>query len=108
MALPSNVSVTTEAQARETVIALKKSGVDFIKVYTALPRNLYFAIAEEAKKQGLPFVGHVPIAVTAEEASDAGQKSFEHMTGVIDSCSTRFNVGARPLSFCHLPAAIAG
>ena len=62
---------------------------DFIKVYTALRRNLYFAIAEEAKKQGLPFVGHVPIAVTAEEASDAGQKSFEHMTGVIDSCSTR-------------------
>jgi hypothetical protein len=87
--LPSNVSVSTEAQARETVIALKKSGVDFIKVYTALPRNLYFAIAEEANRQGLPFVGHVPIAVTAEEASDAGQKSLEHMTGVIDSCSTR-------------------
>jgi len=87
--LPSNVALTNEPQARQTVIDLKKSGVDFIKVYTALPRNLYFAIADEAKKQGLPFVGHVPISVTPEEASDAGQKSFEHMTGVIDGCSRR-------------------
>jgi Amidohydrolase family len=87
--IPSNVALTTEAQARRTVINLKMSGVDFIKVYTALPRNLYFAIADEAKKQDLPFVGHVPISVTAEEASDAGQKSFEHMTGVIGACSRR-------------------
>jgi imidazolonepropionase-like amidohydrolase len=42
--LPSNVALTTEAQARQTVIDLKKSGADFIKVYTALPRHLYFAI----------------------------------------------------------------
>src|SRR5262249_12872256 len=53
--LPSNVALKTEAQARETIVDLKKNGVDFIKVYTALPRNLYFAIANETNKQGLPF-----------------------------------------------------
>jgi len=87
--IPSNVAISNAPQAQQTVIDLKKSGVDFIKVYTALPRNLYFAIADEAKKQNLPFVGHVPISVTAEEASDVGQKSFEHMTGVVDGSSRR-------------------
>jgi len=87
--LPSNVALSNELQARQTVVDLKKSGVDFIKVYTALPKDLYFAIADEAKKQGLPFVGHVPISITAEEASDSGQKSFEHMTGVVGGCSRR-------------------
>ena len=85
--MPTNVAIGSEREARQTVVGLKKDGVDFIKVYTGLPRDLYFTIADEAKKQGLPFVGHVPISVTPEEASDAGQRSFEHMTGVIDGCS---------------------
>jgi predicted amidohydrolase len=36
-------------------------------------RDSYFAIADEAKKQGLPLVGHIPMTVTPEEASDQGQ-----------------------------------
>jgi imidazolonepropionase-like amidohydrolase len=43
---------------------------------------LYFAIAAEAKREGIPFVGHVPYPVTAAEASDAGQRSLEHLTEV--------------------------
>ena len=44
-----------------------------------LDRESYFAIADESKKQGMTFVGHVPNAVRASEASDAGQKSIEHI-----------------------------
>jgi hypothetical protein len=33
-------------------------------------------------------VGHVPDRVTAAEASDAGQKSVEHLTGVLRGCSS--------------------
>ena len=57
-------------------------GADFIKVYSRLPRDVYLAIAEESRTRGIPFAGHVPAEVTAEEASDAGQKSFEHLIGV--------------------------
>lgn len=46
---------------------------DFVKVYSFLQREAYFAIADEAKKQGIPFAGHVPFGVSGEEASDAGQ-----------------------------------
>ena len=44
-----------------------------------MDRETYFAIADEAKKQHIPFVGHVPNSVRASEASDAGQKSIEHI-----------------------------
>jgi imidazolonepropionase-like amidohydrolase len=57
--------------------------VDFVKVYTAVPRAAYFGIAEEAKKDGIPFVGHVPLEIGVDEASNAGQRSIEHLMGIL-------------------------
>jgi len=82
-----SIVVTDEAQAREAVDQQQQRGADFIKVYDKLPRSAYFAIADEARKRGIPFEGHVPELLTAEEASDAGQKSIEHLTRVALSCS---------------------
>jgi imidazolonepropionase-like amidohydrolase len=81
--------VADAAQAREEVIYLKKLGADSIKEYDQLSRDAYFALADEAKKQGLPFAGHVPILVSAAEASDAGQRSLEHDYGVLFGCSSK-------------------
>lgn len=85
---PVFLNVSSEAEARHAVRSLKEQGADFIKVYDHLPREVYFAIVDESKKQGIPFVGHVPYSVTAREASDAGQKSIEHFTGVLLACSS--------------------
>jgi imidazolonepropionase-like amidohydrolase len=79
----------TEAEGRRAVRKTREDGYDFVKVYSGLPREVYFAIADEAKKQGLPFVGHVPYSVTVGEASDAGQKSVEHLSGILLACSSR-------------------
>lgn len=46
------------------------------------------AVAEEAKRQNIPFVGHVPHSVDAALASDLGQRSFEHAQGLLESAST--------------------
>ena len=81
-------TVSDAAQAREPVVRLQQDGADFIKAYDQLSRDEYFALAEEATRQGLPFVGHVPIAVTAAEASTAGQRSLEHNYGVLLGAST--------------------
>jgi imidazolonepropionase-like amidohydrolase len=86
---PSMISVATEARGREVVDRYKDHGSDFIKVYSLLPRDVYFAIADEARKRGIPFAGHVPYSVTAAEASDAGQKSMEHLIGVEVACSNQ-------------------
>ena len=64
---------------------LKERGVDMIKTQTLIPRDAYFAMADEATRLGLPFEGHVPRGITAMEAVTARQRSFEHMIGVSDT-----------------------
>jgi len=67
---------------------LLRRGVDFIKVQSMLPRDVYFAIAAACKQENISFVGHVPDRVTAAEASATGQRSIEHLTGVLRACSS--------------------
>jgi len=85
---PNSITARDEAEGRKAVTRVKQLGADFVKVYSLLPRDAYFGIADEARKQGLSFVGHVPFNVSAAEASDAGQKSIEHLTGVIKAIET--------------------
>lgn len=75
---PSILEVGSPAEARAAVDVLQKQGADFIKVIQ-LPRADYFAVAEESKRDGITFVGHIPVDITASEASEAGQKSIEHI-----------------------------
>jgi len=84
---PGSIAVSNADEGRQAVTKVKADGSDFVKVYNLLPRDAFFAIAGEAKKQGIPFAGHVPERVSAAEASDAGQKSNEHLTGVLLACS---------------------
>jgi uncharacterized protein (TIGR03067 family) len=84
---PNSIKLTTASEAREAVTVIKRQGYDFLKVYHPIPREAYFALAHEAKIQGLSFVGHLPLSVTASEASDVGQKSIEHLSGVLVACS---------------------
>jgi hypothetical protein len=79
--------VTNRTQANEDVHQLAQRGVDFIKVQSILSRDAYFAIAEAARRERIPFEGHVPDQVTAAEAADAGQRSIEHLTNVLRGCS---------------------
>ncbi|HWZ45305.1 MAG TPA: amidohydrolase family protein [Candidatus Saccharimonadales bacterium] len=85
---PSSVAVTSTASAVAAVDSLKKQGVDFIKVQSVISRDDYMAAAAEARKQGLPIVGHVPDKVRIAEAVAAGQKSIEHLMGLFEGCST--------------------
>ena len=86
---PCSITVSNAAEGRKAVLTVKEMGSDFIKVYSMLPRDAYFAIADEAKRQNMVFAGHVPEFVSAAEASDAGQKSIEHLTGVLVACSAK-------------------
>lgn len=83
-----SIAVSSRVEAIQTVDSLKSRGVDFIKVYNLLPRDAYLSLASEARKLNIPFAGHVPYAVSAAEASNAGQKSIEHLTGIFLSSAT--------------------
>ena len=65
---------------------MKRRGADFIKLQSvmtaeAVPRS------DEAKTLGIPVAGHVPDAVRAADASNAGQRSFEHLIGIFEGSS---------------------
>jgi imidazolonepropionase-like amidohydrolase len=84
-----SIVVQKDSESVAAVDQLKADGVDFIKVQSRLQPEAYFAIARQAKKQEIRFVGHVPDSITAAQASDAGQASIEHLTGVLLACSAR-------------------
>ncbi|MCC7131318.1 MAG: amidohydrolase family protein [Gemmatimonadales bacterium] len=82
---PQTLSIATPAAARRVVDSLRAVGVDFIKVYGALPKEILRAIAEQTRAAGLPFAGHLPSGVTLEEAADLGQRSVEHVNAFDES-----------------------
>jgi imidazolonepropionase-like amidohydrolase len=84
-----SLALATPEQGRQAVLDAKKEGADFIKVYSLLPRPVYLAIAEASRSAGIPFAGHVPLSVTVAEASDVGQQSIEHLTGLLVASSSR-------------------
>jgi hypothetical protein len=85
---PGAFAVANPDQARFAVHAIAGSGFDFVKVYSSVPRDAYFALAQEARAVGIPFAGHVPEEVSPTEASDAGQRSQEHLLNILLACST--------------------
>ena len=85
---PGSVAVSTPEEGRRAVDSLKDIlHTDFIKVYSLLSRDSYFAIADEAKKEHIPFAGHVPNVISVSEAAKAGQKSQEHLYGFMEEAS---------------------
>jgi Amidohydrolase family len=83
------IAVNTAEEARRAVDAVKSRGEDFVKILSNVPRDSYFAIADEAAKRNISFVGHVPYSVSAREAVTAGQRSIEHLSGIPLACSSR-------------------
>ena len=72
--------------ARRRVAFDKARGIDFLKTYSLLPREGYFALADAAQREGMYLAGHLPLAVTALEAVASGQRSFEHAFLFIWDC----------------------
>jgi imidazolonepropionase-like amidohydrolase len=81
------IAITTPASGRQAVDMLRNHGVDFIKVQSGVPRDAYFAIAEETRRDHIEFEGHVPDAIRASEAIAAGQRTFEHLIGIFEASS---------------------
>jgi cytosine/adenosine deaminase-related metal-dependent hydrolase len=64
--------------ARDAVDRAKLVGYDFIKVYDRLQPDIYAAILDEAKKQHLAVVGHIPPSVGLERSLASGQVMVAH------------------------------
>jgi hypothetical protein len=83
-----SIATSNAKDATQVVDTLLQHGADFIKIQSDVPRDAYFAAVAETRRLGKTFVGHVPDAVSASEAIQAGQGSFEHLIGVFEASST--------------------
>jgi imidazolonepropionase-like amidohydrolase len=71
-------------EARATARELAEAGVDFLKTHRATSREAYFALLDEGRELGLDVVGHIPMAVSPEEAVASGQATIEHTETIFE------------------------
>ncbi|MBU3107851.1 amidohydrolase family protein [Clostridium gasigenes] len=81
-------NIKTKDQGREAVRKMVAKGVDYIKIYTNIPKNIALAIMDEAKNFDVPVVGHLTACIRAIDASNLGMKSMEHLNGIFIATST--------------------
>lgn len=75
---PSDVLVSTEAQAREWVARYDSLGYKQIKLYNVVHPDLVPTIAAEAHKRGMRLSGHIPRGLTLETAIRLGFDEVNH------------------------------
>jgi imidazolonepropionase-like amidohydrolase len=75
--------VTTPEEGRTAVREDKAAGFDFIKVHNIMKPEVYEAVLEEAHKQNIDVVGHIPHDIKVADAIRLGQKTMEHFKGYI-------------------------
>jgi pimeloyl-ACP methyl ester carboxylesterase/phosphohistidine phosphatase SixA len=75
-------NVTSAEAARHAVAAAKASGFDLIKSHHISDVQVWQAVQEEARKQGLPTAGHITNEVGLGRAFAARQQ-VEHLDGVL-------------------------
>jgi imidazolonepropionase-like amidohydrolase len=78
-------SVSGPAQARQMVREQAAAGYDFLKIHPGVPRSAYDALADEARRLGIRFAGHVPAEVGLDHAVTQGQASIDHLDGFLEA-----------------------
>jgi pimeloyl-ACP methyl ester carboxylesterase len=75
-------NVTTVEAARKAVAAAKAAGFDLIKSHHIVDVEVWQAVQDEARRQGLPTAGHVSNEIGLSRAFAAGQQ-VEHLDGAL-------------------------
>jgi hypothetical protein len=83
------VAEATPAEAWALVRAFPSGRLRFghIKIYDGLPRASFFALMDEARRQGVEVSGHIPTNVAVAEAAEAGLKAIAHARVLPIGCS---------------------
>jgi imidazolonepropionase-like amidohydrolase len=87
-------TVSGVADARRQVTEQHAAGYDFLKIHPGLSRDEFMAIADTANKLGIPFAGHVPVAVGVEDALTSGMATIDHLDGYMAAMLPRDSGGA--------------
>lgn len=76
-----STKVTEPSEAAELIAGYAKRGYWGIKTYHTLDAEVFEAILDAARENGLPVIGHVPFEVGIEAALRSGMLTIEHLRG---------------------------
>ena len=78
-------SASTPEVASRMATEQKAAGYDFLKIHPGLTRETFDAMAAAAKRAGIKFAGHVPLAVGLPRALEARYASIDHLDGYVEA-----------------------
>jgi len=76
-------SVSGPADGARMARAQHAAGYDLIKIHPGLSNEEFMAIASAANELGMPFAGHVPVAVGVENALSVNMATIDHLDGYL-------------------------
>jgi imidazolonepropionase-like amidohydrolase len=88
------IRVASVDEARKAVDSVIAEGGDMIK-FRNMRGDEFRALAGEARRRGIPLIGHAPQRVPLTEAADSGMRSIEHVETVL------FQLGDSTPEFRH-------
>lgn len=83
-----SVGINGPDNVKHVIDSLINEGVDFLKVYSLLPGDIYLELQRYANEINFPVAGHVPYDVTPSESAKAGIKSQEHFLEILKEVSS--------------------
>lgn len=81
----SGGSVRDVDQAVQRVRTQKAAGYDFLKIHPGLAEDEFAAMAAVAQEEGIGFSGHVTESVGLFASLQAGQRTIDHLDGMIET-----------------------
>jgi hypothetical protein len=77
-------TVPSKEEAKDKVTAYQKDGYDFLKIHPGVPLEAFDQIVATANEVGIPFAGHVPVAVGIRHALESQYASIDHVDGFLE------------------------
>lgn len=74
-----HINVTSESAARKEVQKRKQMGYDAIKIGSFTSRNIFDVLIDEAQKQNIPVLGHIPLDVGLDHVYTSGFVESAHV-----------------------------
>lgn len=78
-------SASTPDAAVRLVESQKAAGYDLLKIHPGVPRVAFDSMAAAANRLGIPFSGHVPLAVGIHRALEAKYHTIDHIDGFLEA-----------------------
>jgi len=86
----NRINYATEKAAAKKIRQLKDDGFDAVKISTFINDEMYRATVQEANKQALPIIGHIPFSVGLDSIYDAGQCEVAHVEEITKGMIRKF------------------